>query len=86
MLNKSYKKKYIHTYILTYIHTYTHTHTHTHTHTVYVHPVNYITLTTVSNVRAQKWEQQAIYQIYVCSTKTVLCQVLTVFLSSSFLS
>jgi hypothetical protein len=36
------------------IHTYTHTHTYLHTHRVYDYPVNYITLTTASNVRAHR--------------------------------
>ena len=49
---------YIHTYtyvlINTNIQTHTHKHTHTHTQAVYDYPVNYITLTTASNVRAHR--------------------------------
>jgi hypothetical protein len=60
------KLGHIHTHTYTYIHirthkhthtyTYIHTNTHTHTHTqaVYDYPVNYITWTTVGNVRAHR--------------------------------
>ena len=94
-----YIRTYIHTYIhththtpihtyRTYIHTYihTHTHTHTHAHTVYDYPINYITLTTVSNVRAHRMEATSNLLKYVCLTETVFCQVLALFLLSPFLA
>ena len=74
---------YIHTYM--YIHTHTYIHTYIHTQTVYDYLVTYITLTTVSNIRARMLGTKPTYQIYVLK-RTVLCQVLTIFLLSPFLS
>jgi len=45
---------YIRTRIYKYMYMYKYVRTHTHTHTVYDYPVNYITLTTVGNVRAHR--------------------------------
>ena len=83
----TYKYINIHTYMYMHTHTYIHTHIliHIHTQTVYDYPVNCITLTTVSNIRAHMVGAKPTCQIYVLK-RTVLCQVLAVFLLSSFLS
>ena len=80
----TYKHKQKYTYMYVHTHTFIHTHIHIHIQRVYDYPVNYITLTTVSNIGAHMVAARPTYQVYILK-RTVLCQVLAVFLLSPFL-